>query len=70
MQLWKFKGAEGKTASTSDETGSNLPSEHGPWEPIGSTRIEPGDGPRIGASSEQILADVAKDGYSIWPRED
>jgi hypothetical protein len=32
MDVWYFTGRAGLRAVTLDETGSNLPEEHGPWQ--------------------------------------
>lgn len=64
MKLYKFTSG-GRVAVTKDKTGSNLPS--GKWKFESEMEINAGDGPRIGASSAQILAGIERDGYFIWP---
>ena len=52
-------------ALTSDHTGANLPGDG--WVLVEDAEINEDDGPRIGASSVEIIAGVAKDGYFILP---
>jgi hypothetical protein len=39
----------------------------GTWAPRGSVDVNQGDGPRIGANSDDILAGIERDGYYEWP---
>jgi hypothetical protein len=39
MQVWQFSGADGLGALTSDETGLNLPADHGPWRSVAALLI-------------------------------
>jgi hypothetical protein len=64
MRLHEFM-AEGRTAFTSDHAGANLPGDG--WVLVEDAEINEDDGPRIGASSAEIIAGVAKDGYFILP---
>ena len=67
MRLYKFTSSPGTLAAlTKDESGANLP--QGNWTPAGEMNIESNDPPRIGASSAEILADMDKAGYHIWPQ--
>lgn len=73
MKLYKFKPAPGKgnrAALTQDPTGANLPADGQPWQKIGETNVERGQGPRIGASSDDIIDGIEKDGVVIWPFKD
>ena len=67
MKLYKFTASPGtRIALTKDESGSNLP--EGKWTPAGDMNVEATDPPRIGASSADILANIDKTGYHIWPQ--
>lgn len=65
MTLYRFK-APGKVALSNDKSGRNLPAGIA-WQADGEVKIGPGDGPRVGASSTDILRGVETDGYFIWP---
>ncbi len=47
-------------AFTSTEDGSNIPADHGPWQPSGSGRAIP-----VGMAAEPMMEAVRKDGYFI-----
>jgi hypothetical protein len=64
MRLHEFM-AEGRTAFTPDHTGANLPG--GGWVLVEDAEIKKDGHPRSGASSAEIIAGVAKDGYFILP---
>jgi len=64
MKLYKFISGR-RNALTKDKSGSNLPG--GKWTFESEIGINAGDGPRIGASSADILAGVERDGYFTWP---
>jgi hypothetical protein len=71
MLLHKFKKARGwKAALTTDRTGTSLPADGQPWIYEKDIDINPTDGPRIGASSTEIIQGVLKDGYFLWPVSD
>ena len=65
MRLHEFM-AKGRTALTSDHTGANLPGDG--WVLVEDSEINENDGPRNGASSAEILAGIAKDGYFLFAR--
>jgi hypothetical protein len=68
MKLYKFAARVGsRVALTKDQTGANLPKDGAPWKLIGTTEVEADGKPRIGASSDEIVAAVEKDGFIIWP---
>jgi hypothetical protein len=58
-----------KKALTANKVGSNLPQDgrSGPWVFEKKIKIEPSDGPRIGASSAEINSGIEKKGYFLWP---
>jgi hypothetical protein len=73
MLLYIFKKGKGsRKALTADKEGSNLPQDGRPWPWIFEKKIniESSDGPRIGASSAQIIAGIEKNGYFLWPVEE
>jgi hypothetical protein len=68
MLLYIFKkGHGGQKALTADKAGSNLPQDGGPWMFEKTINIEAADGPRIGASSADIISSIEKKGYFLWP---
>jgi hypothetical protein len=67
MLLHKFKRPEGLGAVlTTDARGENLPSRIS-WRYEKPIEIKADDGPRIGASSAEIIAGVKAKGYFLWP---
>jgi hypothetical protein len=73
MKLYKFVPAPGKgrrVALTPDPSGTNLPPDGAPWRWIGEVEVTPGQGPLIGASSDDILDAIQQDGVVIWPFRD
>lgn len=70
MKLHKFKPhpAKGRRAAlTSDPTGSNLPADGAPWQPLGTVEVNRGDPSRIAASSDAIIDAIESQGYYVWP---
>ena len=67
MRLHEFV-AEGRTAFTSDHTGTNLPGRG--WVLVEDAEINDNGPPRSGASSAEIIAGVVKDGYFVVPAEE
>ena len=66
-----FKQARGsRKAITLDKAGVNLPAVPQPWIYEKQMTIDAGDGPRIGASSADIIAAIEADGIFIWPTAD
>jgi hypothetical protein len=70
MLLHKFKGFSGRIATTKDASGACLPEEDAPWLQIASCVVNVSDGPRIGASSADILRNVERDGFSMSSRKE
>jgi hypothetical protein len=72
MLLYIFKKGRGsRKALTADKEGSNLPQDGRSWPWVFEKKIDidGSDGPRIGASSAQIIAGIEKKGYFLWPVE-
>ena len=73
MLLHKFVKPLGlRAVLTPDAKGENLPKEGKPWKRWiyqKSIEISATDGPRIGASSEDIIAGIEAKGYFFWPAE-
>lgn len=69
MDLYKFGHDRGwQMALTPDKTGSNLPAQKQAWKPFGAVNVREDEPPgRIGASADQILKAIEKDGYFILP---
>jgi hypothetical protein len=70
MLIHVFKSGPGlERGLTADKSGANLPKDGRPWPWVLEKTLDIGasDGPRIGASSGDILDGIAKDGYFIWP---
>ena len=67
MLLYKFGAYGSRVALTQDRAGSNLPEDGRPWKPLGSTRVNASDAPRIGADSADIIAAIEKDGFFVFP---
>jgi hypothetical protein len=58
-------------AVRSNRKGAGLPKPRvGGWRFVERIDINRSDGPRIGASSREIVEGVEKDGYFIWPIKD
>ena len=55
-------------ALTIDRTGRTLPADGAPWRAIGRMPIAAEDYPRTGASIEQVVSEVERNGYFVWPR--
>ena len=69
-KLWVFKGHTGNTrAITDDRTGAKLPNRRGGWVYEKEVTIEPGGAALVGADGDRVLANIAKDGFHIWPEE-
>jgi hypothetical protein len=69
MKCHLFRAGRGnQMAITDDETGAKLPKREGAWIYVRRMIIQPMDGPRIGASSSEILSAIERDGYFILPR--
>lgn len=71
--LYKFRPAPfggQRVGLTPDQSGSNLPPDGAPWEPIGSVDISVGpDESVVGGSPAEIIAGINRDGYFVWPIE-
>jgi hypothetical protein len=70
-KYYVFRGMTGTAEMvTDDRTGAKLPKHPvGSWVFSKEIYLEPGEH-RIGASSDDIIAGVAKDGYYRWPQPD
>jgi hypothetical protein len=67
--LYKFEAAIGwQLALATDNSGQNLPAGGAPRKLLGLTKIEPGK-QLIGASSDEILAAILRNGYFIYPAQ-
>ena len=66
MRVHEFE-AKGRTAFTSDHTGANLPG-HG-WVLVEDAEVNEDSPARSGASSAEIIAGIAKNGYFVLPAE-
>jgi hypothetical protein len=67
MLLHKFTKPQGSGAVlTTDARGENLPNRI-PWQYEKPIEIKADDGPRVGASSAEIIAGVRAKGYFLWP---
>jgi hypothetical protein len=68
VMLYKFEAAIGlQFALATDNSGQNLPAGGAPWKLLGVTKVEPGK-QLIGASSDEILAAIQRNGYFIYPK--
>jgi hypothetical protein len=70
MLVYVFRKKQGwQRVLTLDKSGGVLPEDGRPWPWLleKSIEIKEADGPRIGASSKEILDGIAKDGYFLWP---
>jgi hypothetical protein len=65
--VFKPKTSAGRRAVTDDKSGAKLPTEFGPWVLEKEIDLQPGEH-RIGASANDIMAAVKKDGYYMWPQ--
>ncbi len=61
-------GKPDRIAVTNKQDGDGLPPEFAPWTYKKSLEIDADDGPRIGADSSEIIEDIERDGFPIWPR--
>ncbi len=69
MKCHIFWGRTNNIAVTDNPDGNGLPVQHAPWVHKRTIEIYAGDGPRIGSSSAEIIDDIQKDGFHIWPRK-
>lgn len=65
--VFQPKKSSGRVAATDDKSGAKLPTEFGPWSLTREIDLQPGEH-RIGASADDIIAGVKKDGYYMWPQ--
>ena len=68
-KYYVFVGTTGTAqVVTDDRTGSKLPPHpYGQWKFSREIDLKPGEH-RIGASADDIIADVSRDGYHMWPQ--
>ena len=69
MKCHVFWGKSHRIAVTNKQDGDGLPPEFAPWTYKKSLEIDADDGPRIGADSSEIIEDIERDGFTIWPRK-
>jgi len=50
---------------TPDQTGGNLPKEFGPWSKFKELDVNPGEPPRAGVKTEDILDGIKRDGFHL-----
>ena len=68
MEVHVFRKQSGwKKAITLDQLGNNLPNDGQPWIYEKQMNIVATDGPRIGASSKDIIDGIEADGVFVWP---
>ena len=68
MKCHVFLGKSGKVAVTDNQDGASLPPQFAPWTHEKSIEIDADDGPRIGADSSEIVEDIQRNGFHIWPK--
>ncbi len=66
MQVHIFEGALDHYGYTQDASGSNLPTEGGPWKPTKTIDLERNEpAPRIGFSGEECLDAIQASGFYV-----
>ena len=65
MKVHVFKGPKGVFGYTEDETGTNLPSEHGPWQAEKSFDATRDDRAGAGDATAMALADIQAKGFHL-----
>jgi hypothetical protein len=65
MQIFLFRGTGRVFGCTKDETGSNLPSQYGPWSPFKTLDMNRGGEPRPGIRTDECLDDIEKYGIHL-----
>ena len=65
MQYDVFRNSKGHQAVVTDP--DKLPGDRNDWKPFKKLTVNPGDGPRIGADSDEIINNVNEKGYHLWP---
>jgi hypothetical protein len=67
VTLYSFQSGKNRNlfALTPDAKGANLPSALGPWSKHKEVNVNRGEGPRIGADSDEILEGINRDGFFI-----
>ena len=63
MQAFVYAGSEGRYVALRNDDPSKLPSEYGPWKPMGKILLSKDEPDRTGLSTEQALSDL-----STWGR--
>jgi len=63
MQLHKFWGKDRRAALTDVYSGHNLPEDKGPWLYERTVEVEEHDPEVVGASADEIIATIERDGY-------
>lgn len=59
-RIYVFKGAGNDYGFTANPNGNNLPADKGPWHQVRDTEMNRGDGPRFGASTDDVLDAVER----------
>ncbi len=71
MELHKFWGMNRRAALSSEFSGKNLPEESGPWLYESTLDLPEQDGaPMHGATTDEIVAAVERDGYYLLESDD
>lgn len=65
MQYRVHKGANGIQVIVASD--ADLPPQGAPYRFVKDLTVNSGDGPRIGANSDEIISSVEKKGFHIWP---
>ncbi|MBP8230970.1 MAG: hypothetical protein KAY22_01560 [Rhizorhabdus sp.] len=68
MKLYKFTEQTGSRVALAAEQNPDLPA--GAWRAAGTIEINRGDGPRIGAGSDEIMDGIDREGVFVWPVQD
>ncbi|MBL8569568.1 MAG: hypothetical protein JNK84_10835 [Phreatobacter sp.] len=65
MKVFIFEGDGPVFGFTTVASGDNLPIERGPWVPVGQIEMQSGRVPRIGVSSDVVLAAIGRVGFYL-----
>lgn len=65
MQVHIFRGTGRVFGVTGDDSGTNLPTQYGPWSPFKTLDMNRGEEPRAAIDTNECLNDIEKHGFYL-----